>query len=152
MLLQLERGSADGNGYETWTPKLRRRILKVLGEVDVYEYSKNTSCLPDHKFSEIRWDGNTKTANNEDMSDLEIGEKFQLLSNQRNQQKREVCRNCFQTNKRGYPFNIKFYYQGNENWDLSIPKTGILAEEGCKGCGWYDMAKWRSALDFELNK
>ena len=104
ILLPIIRGSAEGNGYETWTPALRKRIIDVLGGIDVYENTYSPHCLPDHKFSEIRWDENTKAENPADMTDDEIRRKFQLMTNQRNQQKREVCRTCFQTGKRGYPF------------------------------------------------
>lgn len=143
ILLPIDRGAAEGNGYESWTPALRKRIIKVLGRIDVYENTENPHCLPDHKFSEIRWDNNTKTTNPDDMTDEEICQKFQLLTNQRNQQKREVCRKCTQTGMRGYPFGIKYYYQGDEKWDDSIPTKGKEAEQGCIGCGWYDLAEWR---------
>lgn len=73
------------------------------------------------------------------------------MTNQRNLQKREVCRQCFQTNKRGYPFGIKFWYEGNAEWDQNIPKKGKKAEQGCVGCGWYDFQKWRDALNDKLN-
>ena len=146
ILLPIIRGSAEGNGYETWTPALRKRIIDVLGGIDVYENTYSPHCLPDHKFSEIRWDEKTKAENPDEMTDEAIRCKFQLLTNQRNQQKREVCRNCFQTGKRGYPFGIKFYYLGSENWDPNIPIKGKLAERGCEGCGWYDMAEWRRQL------
>ena len=76
----------------------------------------------------------------------EIKAKFQLLTNQRNQQKREVCRNCYQTGKRGILFGIPFFYKGNENWDNNIPRTGKSAEKGCIGCGWYDIERWRNEL------
>ena len=146
LLLPIKRGSIDGNGYETWSKELRNRILKVLGKIDVYENKPNVHSLPDHKFSEIRWDKYTKALNPDSMSDEEIKEKFQLLSNQRNEEKREVCRKCFQTGKRGIIFGIPFFYSGNENWDESIPKTGKDAELGCVGCPWYDIARWRKEL------
>ncbi|MEB3502610.1 hypothetical protein ROV62_01415 [Pasteurella multocida] len=146
LLIPIQRGNLIGNGYETWSINLRKRILKVLNNIDVYENRTNQHILPDHKFSEIRWDDNTKSTNQEDMTDEEIKQKFQLLSNQRNQQKREICRTCFQTGKRGTIFGIPFWYQGNENWDNNIPKKGKLAEKGCLGCAWYDIQKWRSEL------
>lgn len=146
ILLPIKRLSMEGNGYETWSPQLRKRIIKVLGGIDVYEGTYNANCLPDHKFSEIRWDENTKEENPDDMSDEEIKEKFQLLTNQRNQQKREICRNCFQTNKRGIIYGIPYYYEGNEDWNPNIPKTGKEAEKGCIGCPWYDIQKWRGHL------
>ena len=103
--------------------------------------------MPDHKFPEIRWGNDTKRDSLENLKDHEIQEQFQLLSNQRNQQKREVCRQCYQTDKRGYPFGIKYYYQGVEVWDSNIPKIGKAAEAGCVGCGWYDLEEWRKSLN-----
>lgn len=152
ILLPIIRGGNEGNGYETWTPTLRKRIINVLGGIDVYENTFSPHCLPDHKFSEIRWDDETKGENPETMTDEEIRNKFQLLTNQRNQQKREVCGNCFQTGKRGYPFGIKFYYKGTEDWDDTIPAKGKQAEKGCEGCGWYDIAEWRRQLLKKIEK
>ena len=146
ILLPINRVELAGNGYETWSLGLRRRIIRVLGSIDVYENKISKNCLPDHKFSEIRWDENTKAENPETMSDYEIKEKFQLLTNQRNQQKREVCRTCFQTGKRGIIYGIPYYYEGTENWDPAIPKRGKQAEQGCVGCPWYDIAAWRRHL------
>ena len=150
ILLPIERGGLGGNGYETWSPALRKRIIRVLGSVDVYENVTSPHCLPDHKFSEIRWDEGTKAENLDSMTDDEIRSKFQLLTNQRNQQKREVCRTCFQTGKRGYPFGIKYFYVGSEDWDPLIPVRGKAAECGCIGCGWYDMAEWRRQVLLKL--
>lgn len=152
ILLPIERGEAKGNGYETWSQTLRKRIITTLEGFDVYENVKSTHCLPDHKFPEIRWDSDTKDINREDMTTDEIKKKFQLLTNQRNQQKREVCRKCFQTGKRPYPFGIKYYYKGNENWDTKFPTKGKNAEKGCEGCGWYDLQMWRESLMKDLNK
>ncbi len=146
ILLPIERGSIEGNGYEMWSPALRKRIIRLLGSIDIYEGAFSAHCLPDHKFSEIRWDENTKAGNPDTMSDEEIRAKFQLLTNQRNQQKREVCRTCFQTGKRGSIYGIQFYYRGGENWDTSIPQRGKDAENGCIGCPWYDIAEWKKQL------
>lgn len=146
MLLPINRVEMAGNGYETWSPALRARILRVLGNIDVYENTSNRNCLPDHKFSEIRWDDATKAENPETMTDQEIQDKFQLLTNQRNQQKREVCRKCFQTGQRGSIFGISYFYAGNETWDDQIPQKGKAAEKGCIGCPWYDIDRWRKEL------
>lgn len=150
ILLPINRVQLAGNGYETWSNTLRTRIIRVLGGVDVYENTQNKHCLPDHKFSEIRWDDNTKSENPDSMTDKEIKNKFQLLSNQRNQQKREVCRRCFQTGERGIIFGIPFFYEGGLKWDPSIPKKGKEAEKGCVGCPWYDIETWRKKLRDEL--
>ena len=150
ILLPIERGTISGNGYETWSASLRKRIIRVLGSIDVYEGTVSAHCLPDHKFSEIRWDDATKGYNPDTMSDDEIRAKFQLLTNQRNQQKREVCRTCFQIGKRGTIYGIPFYYEGGDNWDNSIPKKGKDAEKGCIGCPWYDIAEWKRQLISKL--
>lgn len=146
VLLPIARGGLTG--YETWSPELRARIVKLLQSYDVFEakQGRKEGLLPDHKFSEIRWDDETKRESLENLTDEEILQDFQLLSNQRNQQKREVCRNCYQTGKRGVIYGINFYYKGTEDWDIKIPKTGKASEEGCIGCGWYDIEKWRQEL------
>lgn len=152
MLLPLERGQESRNGYETCSLALKKRIIKVLNSIDVYENVKTPHCLPDHKFSEIRWDENTKNENLDSMTEEEIRQKFQLLTNQRNEQKREMCRKCYQTGKRGVIFGIPFYYEGNENWDNNIPQTGKESEKGCVGCPWYDIEKWRKELIKAIEK
>jgi len=135
--------------YETWSPDLRKKIISTLGNWDVYEDRKaGADILPDHKFPEKRWDSQTHEENPDDMKEDKIKQKFQLLSNKRNEQKREACRTCFNTGKRPSLFGLKFYYQGDENWPEDVPKIGKDAEKGCVGCGWYDMAKWRE----EFNK
>lgn len=86
------------------------------------------------------------------MSDEEIRAKFQLMTNQRNQQKREVCRTCFQTGKRGVIFGIPYFYAGGPEWDERIPQKGKAAEEGCIGCPWYDIELWRQELLRHIKK
>ncbi|MDG6143160.1 hypothetical protein NGA84_07350 [Lactococcus formosensis] len=152
ILLPIPRISIAGNGYETWSKSLRERILRVLNNFDVYEGKVGTHLLPDHKFSEIRWDSETKGENPDTMTDEEIRNKFQLMTNQRNQQKREACRICFQTRKRQYPFGIEYFYSGTENWDSNIPEKGQQAESGCIGCGWYDLNKWREEVINKLSE
>jgi len=107
---------------------------------------KKEGLLPDHKFPEIRWDSETRRDSLDHLTEAEMKEDFQLLSNQRNQQKREVCRTCFQTDNRGIIYGIPFFYRGNSKWDSAIPKNGKLAEAGCVGCGWYDINQWRKEL------
>ena len=147
LLLPLPR--TLGLQYETIPSRLRSRILKILDNTDAYELgsAKRVGLLPDHKFPEIRWDADTPIDNREDMSEEDIRAKFQLIDNRRNQQKREVCRTCFQTETRGTLFGINFFYEGSERWDDNIPKTGIGAERGCVGCGWYDIEVWRESLN-----
>jgi hypothetical protein len=148
LLVPIPRGFPTG--YETFSKYFIAKSIKVLKALNVYELgsANRGGLLPDHKFPEIRWDAETRAENPDDMSNEEIKSKFQLIDNQRNQQKREVCRKCFQTGQRGTLFGIKFFYEGDENWNEDIPKVGKAAEHGCIGCGWYDIEKWRD----ELNK
>lgn len=146
ILTRLMRGARTG--YELVPPELRKRILEVLNYHDAYENRKNKHLVPDHKFPEIRWDESVREEISDDITDDKIRRKFQLLTNQRNEQKREVCRGCFQTGHRGTPFGINFFYEGNEKWPKEVPKRGKTAEKGCVGCGWYDLDCWRR----ELNK
>jgi hypothetical protein len=147
LLVPLPRGGITG--YETWTPAVRKRIIELLDSHDAYECKKTNKdgLLPDHKFPEIRWDEKVRRADLSELSDEEIREDFQLLTNQRNLQKREVCRTCYQTGKRGFPYGIAFFYHGSSDWDLTIPRRGVEAAAGCIGCGWYDLEAWRKALN-----
>lgn len=142
-------------GYETFTPQFKAKVIRLLKARNAFEAKDTTNkqgLIPDHKFSEIRWDDTTKAENSMDMSDEEIIQKFQLLDNQRNQQKREVCRKCMQTGKRGIIYGINYFYEGTEDWDDEIPQFGKVAEQGCVGCGWYDIEEWRKRLNALLNE
>lgn len=137
-------------GYEKgFTKQFKARVIRLLKSRNAFEakvtYAK--ALIPDHKFPEVRWDENTKAENPKDMTDAEIIEKFQLLDNQRNLQKKEVCRKCFQERKRGTIYGIEYFYDGDENWNPDIPEKGKSAEEGCKGCPWYDIERWREMLN-----
>ena len=138
-----------GNGYEQWSSTLRERIINVLGKKDAYSNKKSKNVLPDHKFPEIRWDKKTKAKNPDNMTDKQIREKFQLLTNQHNEAKREACRKCRQTGQRPYPYGIKFYYdnngKGTQKWNAPAER-GAKAERGCVGCCWYDFEAWRKGL------
>lgn len=141
-------------GYEVFTPQFKSRVIRLFNGINAYEAKKTAikSLIPDHKFSEVRWDEDTKGENPMEMTDKEIIEKFQLLDNQRNQQKREVCRKCFQTGQRGKLFGIDFYPVGTGEWDKSVPQKGKAAEQGCIGCPWYDIEAWRKAINEILKK
>lgn len=134
---------------------LKKKICEVFDYRDAYTGIKNPNIeahIPDHKFPEDRWDSNTAVTNDANMSTEEILEKFQLLNAQTNMQKKQWCSECIRTGKRGYPFGIKYYYWGSENWDTTIPQNGKGAEKGCVGCGWYDILKWRQSLNKEIEK
>jgi hypothetical protein len=142
---------ASGNAYEVFSPKLRKKIITLLGSYDVYEAKVSNNLLPDHKFPEIRWDKDTKDTNPMNMEDDEIRKKFQLLNNQRNLQKREICRKCYQTGERGIAYGIDYFYAGSRQWENKVPPVGKNAEKGCVGCAWYDFEEWRNSLLMLIN-
>lgn len=146
-LIPLPKGGVTG--YEVMSPAFKAKAIAAMGGINAYELSSANKhgLLPDHKFPEIRWDEKTRAENPDEMSVEEITEKFQLIDNQRNQQKRETCRRCFQTGIRGKLYGINYYYAGSEIWNPEIPKIGKDAEIGCVGCGWYDIQKWRESLN-----
>ncbi len=146
LLLPIPKGG--GTGYEIMSTSFKNKAIKALNSINAFELSSANKhgLMPDHKFPEIRWDENTKQEN-ESLSKEEIKAKFQLLDNQRNLQKREICRKCFQTNRRGVIFGIKYFCDGRIEWDDNIPKIGKEAEKGCIGCAWYDIQKWRDSLN-----
>ncbi len=146
ILLPLEKGRPTG--YESISPRLRRRIIRVLGNYDAYEGKVRTSgLLPDHKFPEISWDATVPQANPDDMSEEEIRAKFQLLDNQRNLEKREACRRVIQTGELGTIFGINYYINGSSDWPEDVPKRGRASEAGWKLCPWYDIEAWRQSLN-----
>lgn len=138
--------------YETFTPQFKSRVIRLFNGINAYEAKRTAivALIPDHKFSEVRWDKDTKDENPMTMTDEEIIAKFQLLDNQRNQEKREVCRNCVQTGQRGKLFGINFYSTGSDKWDEKIPASGKAAEKGCEGCPWYDIEAWRRSINNNL--
>lgn len=142
----------EGMGYETFNDQFKARVIRVLKGINAFEAKQTTKkgLIPDHKFSEVRWDSKTKADNPMTMTDTDIKNKFQLLDNQRNLQKREVCRICFQTGHRGAIYGIPFYYEGTDKWDSSIPQVGKEAEKGCIGCPWYDIERWRQEIKRQL--
>ncbi len=136
--------------YETISSELKERICKIFGYRDACSgiENKNVGALiPDHKFPEDRWNDEVAETNSEKMSETEIKRKFQLLTPQYNMQKQRACAKCVQTGERGCPFDIAFYYCGEKCWDAKIPIKGKEAEEGCVGCGWYDLLEWKRKLN-----
>ena len=152
LLVPVPRGGAAG--YEYFTTEIRQRIIELLGSRDAYEgrVERTNVLVVDHKFPESRWDPVTRRESLDGMSDSELVNDFQLLTNQRNHHKREVCKRCVETGERGTPFGIEFFYEGSQFWNESIPKRGKDAEAGCVGCGWYDLEMWRSRLNQSLSE
>ena len=135
--------------------KLVGRILQHYDHTDVIEQRKRPDheLVIDHRFPMERWGGaELKHASN--MTQKQIESKFQLLkkdsSGNHNLLKSRACENCIKTRRRGMPFGINFFYEGTEVFRDDVPVKGKDAEQGCHGCGWYDFAKWRDALNRTL--
>lgn len=148
MLPKIQSKFEDGNELRApMSEKLKERIKKVLGKIEVCFNVKRSSVelLVDHKFPSQRWI--TKESSNPDkMSESAIREKFQLLSNQTNMWKSRCCDACVKTGKRGDFMGIKWYYEGNENWEGATEND----EKGCVGCPWYDLELWKTKLSEKL--
>ena len=81
------------------------------------------------------------------MTEDEIKDKFQILSNQTNLQKERYCQRCVMENIRGDFFGIEWYYQGDNQW-----KGNSKADEGgCNGCPWYDIKYWKTEFNKHLS-
>jgi len=131
------------------------RAVALLKSRDIVEGTERpTNQLTiDHKLPMLRWDKDMahKQTGYAGMSDDFIKKHFQLLkksngSVSHNLLKSRACERCFKTGKRGTPFGICFFYLGGANWEPKNKKDAA----GCKGCGWYDFDKWRSALNAKL--
>lgn len=135
---------------------LKQRIIAHFGNMDVIERRERPSheLVVDHRFPMIRW-GKVEVKLSSEISEKEIEQRFQVLKfdagGNHNLLKSRACENCFKTGKRGRPFGIEFFYQGANCWPTNVPTIGVEAEKGCVGCGWYDFAKWRAALNLKLS-
>lgn len=133
-----------------------KTILTVYAYTDIIEQKQRAAheLVIDHRFPMERW-GASEPPHLSSMSEKEIRQKFQLLkkdtSGNHNLLKSRSCERCIKTGKRGIPFGIQFWYEKGEDWP-SIHQRGVEAEEGCVGCGWYDFAAWRNALNQKLNQ
>ena len=93
--------------------------------------SENTKIEVDHK------DGRKNDMRVSDQSTQRL-EDFQPLCKAANDIKRQICKNCKQTDKRWDAKNIEgnpySFYDGDENY---------TEEQGCVGCYQYDPVEYR---------
>lgn len=144
------------NSASGLSPTLQKRIFNYYNYIDSIEQRKRPAheLVIDHRFPMERW-GAAELNNSSNMSEDEIHHKFQLLkkdeSGNHNLLKSRACEHCIETGHRGYPLGINFFYSGDENWPDDCPASGLEAERGCIGCGWYDFETWRRCLNEVLN-
>jgi hypothetical protein len=111
-------------------------------------------ALVDHRLPMKRW-GDWAPPSNDDMSDDELEFVFQLLRNSEGQNhnllKSRSCELCWDTGKRPPFHGIAFWYDGSgPMWPKTVPPTGKEANEGCRGCGWYNTLEWKKTLNQKL--
>jgi len=119
--------------------KTREKIINLLDSRDAFTGVKITSITEiDHKvpFRKLEQDIDASK-----LSDEELLDNFQLLTNDHNLLKDRACLSCEKTNIRPPFFEVNFFYEGDENYLGS-----------CVGCGWYDGAKWSCKLNEKLSQ
>ena len=133
------------------------RAINVLGGRDVVESTERTpnQLTIDHKLPQLRWTADESEVQSAygSMSDDDIRGLFQLLkksngSVSHNLLKSRACETCFKDGRRGTPFGIHFFYEGGPHWEPASKQD----PSGCIGCGWYDFATWRAALNRALQE
>ena len=119
--------------------KLGNKIKKVLLSIEVIDNKKlNDKELEiDHKIPQIRWE--TDEEKYTDLTEVEIKEKFQLLTRKNNLLKSRKCEKCKKTNKRGLHSEIEFFYKGDIDYKGS-----------CEGCFYFDPIVWKKKLNDKL--
>ncbi|VEP15047.1 putative restriction endonuclease [Hyella patelloides LEGE 07179] len=136
--------------------KLIQKILNFYSYTDIIEQRQRAAheLVIDHRFPMERW-GSIEESLSVDIGEDEIFKKFQLLkkdaSGNHNLLKSRACERCIKEGKRGTPFGIQFWYEGNEVWTSNY-QCGREAEQGCIGCGWYDFDTWRKKLNEKLSE
>lgn len=121
--------------------KMKERILQVLGMRDVFFNSTRpvNEFVIDHKFPSQRWV--REETDNSNLTDDDIRDKFQLLTNQSNMLKSRLCDSCCRTGKRPDFLGVKWFYSGGEDW-IESNEPG----SGCFGCPWYDLDRWKNEV------
>lgn len=146
MLPDIEKRFQKGNELrKPMSNQLKERIKKVLGYKEVCFNVKRSpvELIIDHKFPSQRWIV-PESDNPNAMSEADITKKFQLLSNQTNMWKSRYCDTCVKTQVRGDFMGLGWFYKGTSKWEGKTSSD----EDGCVGCPWYDLIKWKD----ELNK
>lgn len=120
------------------------RVLKIYDQREaIFNRKKHPKELTvDHRIPNIRWK-KSEAKFEKSISDQEVIEKFQLLTNEDNLLKSRNCEKCFETDIRQPFLEINFFYKGTKEFKDQI---------GCQGCGWFDPNKWKKSLNKLLGK
>lgn len=123
----------------TITSEDRKRVYDITGGIDAFTGATISGDYEvDHKvpFTILDKDIEIKT-----LTDAEVIDNFQILTPDHNKLKDKRCQKCKKTNMRPPFLNIKYWYEGDENY-----------KDTCVGCGWYDGVAWREKLNKRLEK
>ena len=151
MLLRIGKMKSRAKDKKPMPNSLKKRIKRLFAYTDAcftvtYPETSNAFII-DHKFPATRWAAG-ESPNYSTMTDEEIANKFQLLTNQTNLQKDRYCERCFEKGIRGDFFGIRWYPVGDEKWRGANNSD----ENGCIGCPWYDLALWKKQFNEFLDE
>ena len=149
LLVRLSRQAANNEKRMAMPKSLEKRIKQLFFHKDACfdNILSDRELVIDHKFPSSRW-VQGEEVNDIKMTDREIMQKFQLLTNQINLQKERYCQRCVLKGVRGDFFGIVWYYDGDNIWRGNSKAD----EKGCVGCCWYDIVLWKNKLTEHLNK
>lgn len=128
--------------------KIAKRVKQLYDNEEAVLLRKlsDNELEVDHRFPQIRWGENE--ADNSLLSDEQLKEKFMLLNRSHNLLKSRYCERCFAEKIRGSFPGIKYWYEGNEQWQ----GANDCDPRGCVGCFWYDPYEWRKKLNELIKK
>ena len=115
--------------------QISNKIRKQLANQPCVFCGRHHNLEVDHK------DGRYDNENNASTKTQRL-EDFQSLCKGCNDLKREECKRCRQTGERFDATSLHYpvsWTSGGKEWDEG---------HGCKGCYWYDIEKFRSALTY----
>ncbi len=116
---------------------LRERLKDIYGEKDNFTGSYSVNLEIDHRVTPYREEDQEIKSS---ITNEEIKKRFQFLSKENNNIKREICKKCISTGERGISLiGIPYFYSGTYKY-----------EGTCEGCFWAYPEKWREHLKFEL--
>jgi len=129
----------DQRGRVPITPAQRQRIIGILEGRDAFtDATIQSTPTIDHKVPWTRLETDVDPA---DLTDEEIPENYQLLTNEHNLLKDRSCTTCRTTGKRPPFLAVGFWYEGDSEYRGT-----------CRGCGWFDPQVWRDALHGAIHK
>ncbi len=130
-------------------PQIVKRVKELYENTEAFEGRKMQvmQLEVDHRFPQVRWGENEQS--NTRLNDMQLREKFILLTNSHNLLKARICEHCKTSNERGSFPGIEYWYVGNKNWDNKYKEYDST---GCIGCFWFDPFSWRDELQKIIDK